>query len=73
MSCIQPLYSLGPGDKFCFNDTYYLVIDSLPYNYFLTAAVEDPKLVCALDLDTYKVVAFNKCKEVEVIYYNGAT
>jgi hypothetical protein len=73
MACIQSLSELGPGDKFCYKDTYYLVVDSLPYNYFLTAVVEDPGLVCALDLATYKVVAFNKYKEVEVIYYNGAT
>lgn len=73
MAHIEPISNLGPGDKFCFNDTEYLVIDSLPYNYFLTAVVEDPGLVCALDLDTYKVVAFNKCKDVEVIYYYGGT
>jgi hypothetical protein len=73
MASIQPLSGLGPGDKFYFDGAYYLVVGSLPYNYFLTAVVEDPRLVCALDLDTYKVVAFNKDKDVEVIYYNGAT
>lgn len=69
MTHMERLSNLGPGDKFCFDSTYYLVVDSLPYNYFLTAVVEDPALVCALNLDNYKVVAFSKDKEVEVIYY----
>lgn len=63
----QPLSCLGPGDKFYFNDTTYIVID----NYFLTVVVKDLDLVCALDLDTYKVVALSKDKEVEVVYYYG--
>lgn len=67
MAKIKVISDLGPGDKFFHNDTYYFVVDSLPYNYFLTAVVVDPSLVCALDLTTYKVVAFNSDVKVAFI------
>lgn len=67
MAKTKPISNLGPGDKFFYNDTYYFVVGSLPYNYFLTASVPDPTLVCALDLTTYKVVAFNRDIKVAFI------
>jgi hypothetical protein len=67
MTNVQPLCSLGPGDKFCYEDTDYIVVASRPSEHFKDAIV--PNLVYALNLVTYSLVAFNKGTEVEVIYY----
>jgi hypothetical protein len=69
MSNIQPLYGLGPGDKFYYEGTDYIVIANRPSEHFKDAVV--PNIMYALSLDTYGLVAFNKGTEVEVIYYYG--
>lgn len=60
---------LGPGDKFIFKEKDYLVIDMEPSGFFAGSTL--PEYMCALDLDTYKVMCFGKDCEVEVLYYYG--
>lgn len=60
---------LGPGDKFFYKDTYYIIIDFKP----ATTNALAPDMIAALDTDTYKVVCFNNRTEVEVLYYFGGT
>ena len=66
---VEVLSDLGPGDKFRFRDTYYIVIDMEPTGFFTGTNITD--YVCALDTDTYKVMCFGKNCEVEVLYYYG--
>ena len=66
---IDVLSDLGPGDKFLYKDTYYIVVDMEPSGFFTGTNL--PEYVCALDLDTYKIMCFNKTCEVEVLYYYG--
>lgn len=63
------LSDLGPGDKFIYNDTDYIVIDMKPSALFL--GTDSPDYVCALSLDTYKIMCFHKDLKVEVVYYYG--
>lgn len=63
------LSSLGPGDKFIFKSVVYVVIDMEPYGLFAGTNIAD--YVCALDLDTYKIMCFPKHCEVEALYYYG--
>lgn len=66
---VEVVSDLGPGDKFRFKDTYYVVIDMEPTGFFAGTNITD--YVCALDTDTYRVMCFGKNCEVEVLYYYG--
>lgn len=66
---IDILSDLGPGDKFLYKDTYYVVIDLEPSGFFAGTNVSE--YVCALDLDAYKIMCFSKDCPVETIYYYG--
>ena len=63
------LSDLDPGDKFIYKNTDYIVIDMEPSGFFLGTNL--PDYVCALDLDTYKIMCFLKDEKVEVVYYYG--
>ena len=63
------LSDLCPGDKFLHKDTEYIVIDTKPSVHFLD--ITSPDYVCALSLDTYKIMCFPKDLKVEVVYYYG--
>ena len=69
MTKYDKLSTLGPGDKFIYNDTEYLVID-MELSRFSVGTIL-PDFVCALDLDTYKIMCFLKDEKVEVVYYYG--
>ena len=66
---IMTLGDLGPGDKFIYHNTDYIVIDMEPSGFF--AGTNLPEFVCALDLDTYKIMCFSKTTEAEVVYFYG--
>lgn len=61
--------NLGPGDKFFYEGTYYIIVDFKPSACFINAMVSD--MVAALDTDTYKIICFDNNTEVEVSYYYG--
>lgn len=63
------LCDLGPGDKFLYKDTYYIVVDYTPPAGFENTAITD--MVVVLDTDTYKIMYLNKNTQVEVLYYYG--
>ena len=58
------IIDLYPGDKFTFKEKDYLVIDMEPSGFFAGSTL--PKYVCALDLQTYKVMCFGKDCEVSI-------
>ena len=51
MGTIEVIEDLGPGDKFLYKDTYYIVIDMEPSGFF--AGTNLPDYVCALNTDNY--------------------
>ena len=55
---------LAPGDKFTFKEKDYLVIDMEPSGFFASSTL--PEYMCALDLQTYKVMCFGKDCEVSI-------
>lgn len=65
MTLCTALAGLKPGDKFIYKDHEYLLIDFQSSNHFNTAVLP-VELFCALDLQTYKVVCFNKNWEVKL-------
>jgi hypothetical protein len=69
MSNCNKLSDLGPGDKFLYKDTEYIVIDTEPSGFFAGTNITD--YVCALSLDTFKVMCFLKDLQVELCYYYG--
>ena len=69
MGTIEVIEDLGPGDKFLYKDTYYIVIDMEPSGFF--AGTNLPDYVCALNTDNYKIMCFSKGTSVEVLYYYG--
>lgn len=48
------------GDKFCHNNRKYMVIDMNISTYFISTAGKESSIVCALDLESYKVFCFDK-------------
>ena len=52
------LGDLKVGDKFIKNTKMYLIIDFKVSDAFLN--VKFPNMLCALDLNTYKVLCFDK-------------
>ena len=57
--------NLGPGDKFLYEGTYYIVVDFKPSACFISSIVSD--MAAALDTDTYKIICFDINTEVEVL------
>lgn len=58
------IQDLRPGDKFTFKEKNYLVIDMEPSGFFAGSTLHE--YVCALDLQTYKVMGFDKDCEVSI-------
>lgn len=69
MTRIEPASNLGPGDKFIYKDVTYIIVDFKISDCFISAVM--PELVCALNLDSYKIECFDSKEEVEVVYYYG--
>ena len=61
------LTELKPGDKFIYNNTEYMLINFDLAGIFMNRAFTE--LLCALDLNTYKVIGLYKDWEVEVLSY----
>jgi hypothetical protein len=69
MECVKPLSSLGPGDKFTYREVSYIMVDFKISECFISAVM--PELICALNLDNYKIECLDGKEEVEVVYYYG--
>lgn len=52
------------GEKFIVNDNTYLRIDFDLSNFSLTKNIKG--FVCALDLNTYKIVCFNSTEKITI-------
>lgn len=61
---IKTLSDLNPGNGFMSNDRLYIVIDLEPYGLFAGTNLGD--YICALDVNTFKIVCFEKDCDVEV-------
>lgn len=69
MTRFEPASNLGPGDKFIYNDVAYIMVDFKISDCFISAVMSE--LVCALNLDNYKIECLDGREEVEVVYYYG--
>ena len=68
MTKIDSISDLGPGDKFLYKDTYYIVV-GIDLSEGFSLSMTD-RAYC-LNLDTYTIEPFYKDTDVEVIYYYG--
>ena len=59
------LTDLKPGDKFIYDNVPYMLIDFNLSGIFMERAFTE--LLCALDLNTYKVIGLYKDWEVEAL------
>ena len=69
MAQFEQASNLGPGDKFIYKDVTYIMIDFKISDCFISTVM--PELVCALNLDNYKIEGLDGNEEVEVVYYYG--
>jgi hypothetical protein len=53
------------GDKFCYNGYKYMVIDMNISSCFISTAGNESSIICALDLESYKVFCFDKTLQIE--------
>lgn len=63
---IKTLSDLKPGNGFTVNDQLYIVVDIEPSGFF--AGTNLSEYVCAVDLNTFKIVCFKK--DLEVFIYS---
>ena len=55
---IKTLSDLKPGNGFMSNDRLYIVIDLVPDGFFAGTNLDE--YVCALDVNTFKIMCFQK-------------
>ena len=61
---VKNLSELKPGNGFMSNDRLYIVVDIEPYGFFAGTNLGD--YVCALDINTFKIMCFPKDSLVEL-------
>lgn len=62
MELRETLTNLKPGDKFIYNGKNYILINITPADLGFYVPTAD--VLCAVDLETYKVMGFYKSWEV---------
>lgn len=55
---------LNPGDKFVYKDRMYLLVNTTPID--LGCSTDTANYVCAIDLDTFEIMCFDKNCEVNI-------